>query len=205
MRDARPLVLLISLGALSFVVTVLLRPRAEPAPLFAVAADGSNAVTDSSRLAGMGFVPGRQLVAFVFGGSRCRPCSSPEMTKAVRSLRAKLRESNRHAFSQTLVVGVAINTDLAEGMQYLAAFGLEHFDEISVGKGWLNENAIRWLWSDTSTEVAVPRIVLVSRSLSARLDPIELRFTTDSVVRVVSGVDNVVTWMTAGASVSATR
>jgi hypothetical protein len=105
-------------------------------------------------------------------------------------------------FSSTSVIGVAINTDIETGLKYLRTAGLESYDAISVGLGWRNEDVARLLWADTLRAVAVPRVVAVARQLSAKTDPVELRFGRDSVLMVLTGTDALLSWVNAGAPIA---
>jgi hypothetical protein len=85
------------------------------------------------------------------------------------------------------LVGVAVNTDLDEGMRYLNSFGAGAFDEVSLGDGWQNEHITRLIWRDTTVEAAVPQVIVLTRNMSASIKPMILRFTTDSVIAVILG------------------
>jgi hypothetical protein len=195
----RKLSILMLIAVLSYAATAWARNLARTSPDAALSGAATEDVTDSVVLARQGIIAGRQLTVFVFGGSRCAACSSAEVQSAIRRMRTVMAASHGSAFSSISVVGVAINTDIREGLDFLAQAGLEHFDAISVGLGWRNEDVVRMLWSDSTRRVEVPRVVAVSRSLAARIDPVQLDFSRDSVLLVVTGRDSLAAWVDAGA------
>lgn len=70
---------------------------------------------------------------------------------------------------------------------------------MQVGGGWLNEGAVRHVWRDAAVEGLVPQIILMSREMSAQLEPdVDLRFSSDSVLRVVRGGDELALWIASG-------
>lgn len=195
----RKLSILILIAVLSYAATSLAKRRESSEPDASLRGAATEDVTDSVVLARQGIVAGRQLTVFVFGGSRCAACSSAEVQSAIRRMRIVMASSHSAAFSSISIVGVAINTDIVEGLDFLKQAGLEYFDAISVGLGWLNEDVVRMLWSDSTRRVEVPRVVAVSRILSARIDPVQLDFSQDSVLLVVTGRDSLTAWVDAGA------
>ena len=115
------------------------------------------------------------------------------------ALRDSLRHNNAAAFSSVHIVAVAINTDLREGLAYLDSIGFEHFDQVSVGDGWQNQHVVRLIWRDHVAEPEAPQVILVTRAMNARIDPVELTFTPDSVIGAVSGYRALLSWVDAGA------
>lgn len=162
-------------------------------------------VPDSVQLASIGLRPGNQLVAYVFGSSRCGYCQSDAVKSAVAGLRDSLRRYYGSAFPTIAIVGVAVNTDLDEGLGYLKAVGLTHFDEIAIGKGWQNEQVIRWVRRARVAEAGVPLIVVSRRDMTAKLNPISVSYSSDSVVRVLQGRDSVVSWVAHGTPLDVDR
>jgi hypothetical protein len=148
----------------------------------------------------MGVRPGRQLVVYLFGGSRCGFCQKRETKDAFRSMRRQLMEryvASGH-YSSLTVVGVAIDDSLTEGVKYLQSFGSGVVDEISVGSGWQNDYMNRLLWRDQIAAPAIPLVIVVSRSMSATLAPLNLTYSADSVVTVVQGSDRIADWVRSG-------
>ena len=165
----------------------------------ALAAVTEEVATDSQLLARRGMAPGRQLVLYYFGGAGCGPCSSRDVLRAISMLRETLRTTYGSYYAATALVGVAIDKDVASGLAYLEKFDSGTFDEISTGRSWMNEHVTRLLWSDTAREMAVPRLVAIRRNMTGKLDPVDLRFSSDSIVKVVLGSRDIVQWIEGGA------
>jgi len=98
-----------------------------------------------------------------------------------------------------MVVGVAINTDLGEGLGYLRGFGLDSFDEITTGGGWQNEEVIRWIQRSRTARAAAPLVIVVTRTMSAQLAPLTVSYSADSVLTVVQGRTALLDWIKSGA------
>jgi hypothetical protein len=158
--------------------------------------------SDSAQLAALGIRPGAQLVAYVFGASRCGFCQKPETKRAFASLRETLRTQHvaSGSYTSVSVVGIAINTDLREGLGYLESIGADVFDEISVGSGWQNEHIIELVQRRRIAEPALPLIIVVSRLMTATLAPLTLAYSGDSIVKVVHGSSRIADWVRSGAN-----
>lgn len=158
---------------------------------------------DSVRLSAMGITPGRQVLAFVLVSSRCGYCQKLETKRAIRSIRGLLAESSeREGYRSSTVVGVAVDADLHEGLQYITNIGFPSFDEISVGGAWLNEQLVRFVWRERTADAAVPQVVIVSRELTATPLPLRVRYGADSVIAVLGGNNALLAWVRSGATVS---
>lgn len=138
-------------------------------------------------------------MAYVFGSSRCGSCRRPETKVAIGALRNALRANTKNGYASVRVVGVAINTDVSLGLEYLQNFGRDTFDEVSAGDGWQNEHVVRLIWQGGFAQPEAPQVVLVSRDMDASLAPVALRFSKDSVIAVIAGYNAILDWVHAGA------
>lgn len=170
----------------TFVAAFVVRKRQQAHPPAAVPATEVT-LPDSVRLAKIDLAPGRQLIAFVFGGSKCASCRSPEVKVALTALRDTLHARYDQSYRTVRVVGVAINTDVNEGLEYLQGIGLDAFDEISVGGGWQNQQVVRLVWRLQVAEAAAPQVVIVSRKMTAVLSPMAVHYGNDSLVTAFAG------------------
>jgi hypothetical protein len=156
---------------------------------------------ESVRLAALGFNPGRQLVAYVFVSSDCSYCQQRDTKAAIASIRDAFRRNTKMGFRSVTVVGVDLDSDIPTGLSYINGIGLQNFDEISVGQAWLNENLVRLVWREKAAPASVPEVVLLSRDMRAKLKPLNLSFTTDSIVGVLTGRKAILKWVQGGATV----
>lgn len=145
---------------------------------------------------------GRHLVAFVFVSSRCGATRLPETERAIRQLRTELQRLQTKAFANVSVVGVAID-ELRDGSKYLQSLNRtgEVFDEVSVGRTWLNQVVSERVWRDGTAQPLVPQVLVIERKVDAREFPRIIHFQRDSVLLTVAGAPNIVAWVARGAPV----
>jgi hypothetical protein len=192
------------IACVSFLAAFLIRVR-HASTSVATASRPPTDAPDSVQLAALGVRPGAQLVAYVFGGSRCGFCQKQETKQAFAALRKVL--ADRHVASgsyQTVsVIGVAVNADLREGLGYLQSIGPDAFDQISTGSGWQNENVIRLMQQQHLSEPALPMVIVVSRYMTAMLAPLRMKYGADTVLKVVQGAQAIADWVRMGADLAA--
>lgn len=205
MTRIRQFSVLIVIGMVSFAATLIAgrkvpeRPRqsARNAALAATA-------PESVQLAAMGIRPGQQLVAYILGSSRCRSCRDPGTKAAFAAVKPLLQRESGGRYRSVRVAGIAINTDMGEGLRYLESIGLESFDELSTGSGWRNEHVIR-LAQLANRDAEVPAVVVITRTMTARLNPLSVRYGPDSVIAVIVGQQALLDWIRGGANLSSAR
>jgi hypothetical protein len=122
-------------------------------------------------------------------------CRAADVKAAIGALRGTLARAYEGRYASITVVGVAINTDLREGLAYLNSIGLDHFDEITTGRGWQNGEVIRWIQRGQAAPAAVPLIVVVTRTMTASIAPLAIVYSPDSVLAVVQGRAALVEWI----------
>ena len=144
---------------------------------------------DSVKLAARGLRVGQELTAYVFASSRCGFCQDKGTKRAVASLRGALASTYGQTFKTIRVIGVALDNDVQDGMGYLSSVGLEAFDEVSVGGGWFNSNLVELTWRGGHSSAMVPQVLLFGRGVSAIAEPFLVRFSSDSLVSVLRGRD----------------
>ncbi|MEJ7813083.1 MAG: hypothetical protein WKG32_21915 [Gemmatimonadaceae bacterium] len=201
MKLGRRLSFLAVIAAISFAFAYMSGRWREPAA--GQTATIPRTAPDSVKLAAQGIVPGRQLIAYAVVSSRCGFCQRPDTKAALAALRAAQKRSNSGSFARTSVVGIAIDPDIAKGLGYLDGVGRGSFDEISVGRGWVNEHLGTLVWRDSAGVAAVPQVIVVARDLSAVLRPrMSVRIGRDSVLMRLVGYKAVVEWVQGGARVA---
>src|SRR5690606_33057748 len=97
----------------------------------------------------------------------------------------RLMEEGRKFGIQVTLIGVALDWDINAGLRFLQSAG--RFDEISVGRNWLNSHAVSHIWRDLPGPPVIPQIVVVDRTV--RVDNDFITISIDSVVSRVVGVD----------------
>lgn len=176
----------------------------DPTPL-------SAELTEPERLARMGYVPGAQLIVYAFGASSCGSCQLPSTKETFGALRTTLENAHvaHGRFEQVVIVGIAIDVSVANGLEYLASVpsisGKTPFDQVSVGSGWQNEHIVALLSRQKHAELGLPLVVLVERSLTARLQPLRVEYgPNDELIRAVQGSRNLALWAASGMPLDST-
>jgi precorrin-6B methylase 2 len=156
-------------------------------------------VGDSSRRSDLlGVSPGRHLVAYVLVSSSCGFCRLDEVKAALGSIRYNLRRAHAVDFTRISVVAVSVDETVGAGLGYLGEIGLDKFDQLVVGGGWLNPQVISYVWQKRWTLALVPQVILVSRAVGAEEKPASVSVAADSVLRVVHGRDELLNWVRQG-------
>jgi hypothetical protein len=94
------------------------------------------------------------------------------------------------------MIGVSIDYDVDSGIRYLAA--LYPFDEITVGRGFLNASVSLFLLGQAERALAVPQILVMHRQI--QIDSSAISVGSSSIVRRVIGADSIHAWVSRGAT-----
>lgn len=153
------------------------------------------------------FQSGRYLVAYVFVSSECGFSTLRQTRRALREFPDSLRATNGSAFANVSVIGVAIDEDVDAGLRFLRDVERSRhvFDEISVGRSWLNEQVMRLVWREGMATANLPQIVLVERQVDATPYPRHIATQRDSVLLNLTGSEQIVAWVGKGAPVRYTN
>lgn len=153
------------------------------------------------------FESGRYLVAFVFVSSDCGFSRLRETRRALREFPDSLRAANGSAFTDVSVIGVSIDKDVDAGLRFLRDIeGSRHvFDEISVGRSWLNEQVVRLVWREGMATANLPQIVLVERQVDMAPYPRHIGTERDSVLLNLTGSKEIAAWVGKGAPLRYTK
>lgn len=133
---------------------------------------------------------GKDTVALVFLDGRCAACrSEPNATKLSDALKRTHVITDRRLH----VVGIALDDDPSEGIEYLSTAGV--FDEISAGASWINSFVIDYIWADSIGVGAIPQLILLTRDVTIHDEGI--RVNTPVVLARHEGMAEVVGWFEA--------
>jgi hypothetical protein len=129
---------------------------------------------------------GREWQAIVFLSRSCGACNSPRLPDAVREVLTIVQahaEAVGDSFSST---GVDLEAGHASGVRFLARFSA--FDEVSLGRSWLNHAMIHWAVVDSKVVGGTPSIMLLTRIIEIGGDG-GIMVGKDSVAWVLPGLD----------------
>jgi len=139
------LLVLIVLGFGSTVLVRFIRPDTEPyrpAPL----------------------VAGEELVFVFLGSSTCPGTRLPGVDSAVKTLMANYRGQAAAENKRFVAIGVSLDWQFQPGLDLLNRFG--NFDEVMIGRSWLNSGIVKYVWDELPGYAAIPQIVLLTRTVS---------------------------------------
>lgn len=153
------------------------------------------------------FQSGRYLLAFVFVSSECGFSTLPQTRRALRALPDSLREAHGAEFTSVSVIGVTIDKDVDTGLRFLREIERsgQVFDEISVGRSWLNEHVLRFVWREGMATANLPQVVLVERHVDVTRYPRHIATERDSVLLNLTGSKAISEWVGKGASLRFTK
>lgn len=107
---------------------------------------------------------GTELLIVFIGASDCAAASAPWFPETFRSLGESLATQANQAGMRPVRIGVALDSDRKAGLAFLDRMG--EFDEISVGRSWLNQASLRYLIRDIPADAAVPQVVVLAHSIA---------------------------------------
>lgn len=127
-------------------------------------------VVIGGRDASGGYVPaymtpqGTELGMVYLTSGKCHACLDEELPELVEKIKLSLQakaDSLDWGFS---VTGVGIDWSPEEAFEDLRRFRL--FDEVMVGRNWLNRGVMTYVWQTHPGEAAVPQVVIVVRQMN---------------------------------------
>jgi hypothetical protein len=181
LRKFLPLVL--PVAALAVVIGQRIAPRSSP----------TATAPTLQRPDSMGLRSSEYVLVFI-GSSRCSVSQSAQLRGIVKRTRAALGAQAARLGTELVTVGVSVDSDPSIGLDFLRQFGA--WSEMSVGRGWLNETVIRYVWRDLPGEAAVPQLLLFRRDVH-RLSG-QLRVTDDAYVVRKVGIEEMQSWVNRG-------
>lgn len=105
----------------------------------------------------------QELNLVYIGASWCQPCLEESLKQTLEELKIalyKVAESHNMNYS---VIGVANDESLNDGWNFLQSSG--YFDEIIIGKNWLNTGSIEFILKHEDILPGVPQIVVFKREI----------------------------------------
>ncbi len=142
-------------------------------------------------------VSGTELVAVFLINESCFAAGSTEFRNAIRIGLKAFEDSGEARGVQTSLMGVALAPNTVKARRFIANFG--QFDEIVVGRGWLNSGAIRFFWRDFPGVAGVPQLIVFRRTVIVRDSIIDI--SPDSVLFRLSGAQAIINWSRAGSPI----
>lgn len=106
---------------------------------------------------------GDELVVILVGSPACPAASDPHFPDRFEQIVAHLSERAGDHDVRLVTIGIGTGASPERSMEFLTSVG--RFDEMMVGRGWLNSGALRYLWRDLPGKPSIPQIIVTHRSL----------------------------------------
>ena len=140
---------------------------------------------------------GTEIVMVYVGATSCGPCHAPEVKAALEAAKVALAERAEREGKTFVAVGVATDYIVEEGVEFLASSG--RFDEIIVGRNWLNSASLAHLWRSEGVEdrvVGLPGVVVFEQDVAFGeiVEASEPRYLVE-----LTGASDIPAWAEAGA------
>lgn len=136
-------------------------------------------------------ISGLDTVAILVVSSLCGACKAePAATEVGRWLDTLLSRSG----SRPRLIGVSVDTDVTAGLELLQEFG--EFDEISVGSGFMNTAALKYIWRDSIPFAGVPQLLVFERVTRVADSPLRVAHFEIPSQRIV-GLEAIAAWLRA--------
>ncbi|CAN5329386.1 hypothetical protein BH23GEM2_BH23GEM2_19320 [soil metagenome] len=140
---------------------------------------------------------GTEIVAVFLATEDCLAASTPGFDEELKGAITRLRNETRSTDRRFVYVGGALSNNTRRAREFMARFG--PYDELVVGRGWLNSTAVYYMWRDIPGGSRLPQIVILQRSVEVL--PEGIRISPDSVLLRVSGVEAIRAWAAAGSPI----
>jgi hypothetical protein len=137
---------------------------------------------------------GRNLTMVLVTASWCIGTSYEGFPEATRSVKLALQQRAEDAGMGFNAIAVAIDWNVERGVEYLRNLG--EFDEIIVGRNWINSGLDRYVYQFHHS-ATVPQIVVVVEEVQH--DPFDYKLGASLTTRV--GADEIVDWASSGAPI----
>ena len=128
---------------------------------------------------------GTELVAVLAVASTCGFSTSPALPAAVAEATTALAKQAEQEGKHFVYVGVGLDDDPVEGFRFLRHFG--PFDEVLVGRGWLNMGSMAFMIRGIPGSLATPQLIVIERDIVAEENSISV--TPDRIIRRYVGLD----------------
>lgn len=130
-----------------------------------------------------------ELVVLAFTSSTCPWAQRDSFRLALDRLVGAVRaySSTRPSAVRTILAGASIDDDPEVGLRALRRLGL--FDELTVGRGWLNPQVIRFGFRDHKYALGTPGVVVYQRDVTPKNATIDI--SADSVLDRGNGADGI--------------
>lgn len=133
---------------------------------------------------------GGELVLVFIASSTCAGIDDPRLESAFDRIRDQLQQRAAADDRTFLTVGVFLDRRIEQGLELVRRFG--PFDEVMIGRSWLNTGALKYIWEEFPGAASIPQLVLVKRE--AKMDRL-VEINNEHVILRKIGPESIVTWI----------
>lgn len=105
-----------------------------------------------------------ELTLVYIGADSCSPCHLPSLKSAIEKLKVILNNRAETQNKEFSAVGIANDFSVKKGWEFLNSTG--YFDEVIIGKNWLNSGSIEFIWNHDQPEPSMPQIIVFEREVN---------------------------------------
>lgn len=145
-----------------------------------------------------------ELVLILLSSANC-PCNdNKDFAPTIRQIKSELATRAKAKGVTFVSIAVDMNAGAEDGVRYYVdhktqsglAIDLGKWDEISVGRRWLNTVAIQRVWQDKEGIASMPQLIVVEQRVSQNSKGFSVLNST--VVKRLSGTSAFMTWLAQG-------
>lgn len=137
-------------------------------------------------------------ILFIFvASSTCAGVKDPQFPAMVDSVNGLLRKQAISGGLSYATEAHILDWQTSGGLKFLTRFA--PFDEISVGRNWLNSGAVEYIWSDVPGEARIPQLLVLRRQIAVTDRGVEIG--APRVVTRKIGSEEIRAWLANGADI----
>jgi hypothetical protein len=140
---------------------------------------------------------GKEVMMVLVGASFCGAQRKPGFPQQVEDAKLSLQRQATASGRQFSALAVSLDWETDAALAFLEHFG--KWDQMSVGRNWLNEGAIRYIWRDMPADPAVPQILVIERDVEQGEQAITVR--GERLVKRLQGTAEIEAWVKSGAAI----
>ena len=140
---------------------------------------------------------GKELMMVLVGASFCGAQRQPGFPQQVEDAKLSLQRQAAASGRQFSALAVSLDWKTADALAFLEHFG--EWDQMSIGRNWLNEGAIRYVWREMPAEPVVPQILVIERDVEMGDQAITVR--GERLVKRLQGTAAIEAWIKGGAAI----
>ncbi len=107
------------------------------------------------------YIHGREWQLILIASSHCPACNAPGVRPAVIEVANEFDRQVRASGDKPTTLGVITDDDQRAAFKYAESLG--QFDELQLGRNWLNQSVIRYMLRDAVGLGATPTVLIVTR------------------------------------------